>query len=263
MRIAVALLIFTTWAVPAKSQPGDPGVVKSSPALEAGDAGLRSLVLMPLGEASSVQAIRDLVLESKGGPDSLRDWSGWLMALAAFVIALFTMLATTYLGRQVKKMRSLERAWIVGSPQVRKFDVPPGPGERLIYSFTLKNVGRTPARILETGFAVRKVESLALIPMEPKYAGTEERSFHGAMLVPNDSIVITATGGEITPDEYTALKNQKLVMYAYGYVKYRDVFERYRETRFCHYCRFPGTGDPLQEGIQLCVEAPKAYNRAT
>jgi hypothetical protein len=263
MRIAVMILLAAAWAVPAKCQQGGPTKAEYAQARETKKAEPSAPVLKSHEEAVSRQATSDGKEKAERAGDPAHDWIDWLNAFSTLVMAVFTILVAVFIGRQVRTTRSIERAWMTGSPRFKNFEGPPEPGQGLLYACSLKNVGRTPARILETALAVRKADSLAVIPVEPRYVGPEQLSINRPVIAPNDSFMITAAAASFTPEDYVALKNRKLVLYAYGYVKYTDVFGRYRETRFCHYYRIPGIQEAQGEGFQLCVEAPKSYNRAT
>jgi len=84
------------------------------------------------------------------------------------------------------------------------------------------------------------------------------------LIVPEDSFADT-TVSQLTREEYLAVKDPRkaLILYAYGFVKYLDVFGKLRETSFCHYYYVPGPYELQIEGFRLCVDAPPAYNKAT
>jgi hypothetical protein len=67
----------------------------------------------------------------------------------------------------------------------------------------------------------------------------------------------------MTVAEYNAVMNRDLILYAYGYVEYLDVFGKSHVTNFCHYYSVPRSDEPQVEGFRLCTEAPADYNMAT
>jgi hypothetical protein len=192
----------------------------------------------------------------------LADLTAWLVRVGIIqaLILAFTFWAIFH---QAFVTKSSERAWMIGSPNMQKFDSPPESGSQLfMYVCNLKNTGRTPARILETGLALRTSKSLGNIPQTPSYKAEEMSSLNKILLVPKDSFGRT-TASQITSEEYIAVKNREMILYAYGFVKYLDVFGKPRETRFCHYYYVPGAYELQIEGFRLCIEAPPAYNMAT
>lgn len=161
-------------------------------------------------------------------------------------------------------LMSSERAWMIGKPNMRKFERAPEPLELFMYVCNFKNIGRTPARIIQTGLALRKTKSLKDIPPEPGYEKGEIFSYNEILIVPRDSFANT-TVSQITKQDYLALKPSGigLAIYAYGFVNYLDVFGNCHETCFCHYYYIPGPLEPQIEGFRLLVDAPPAYNKAT
>lgn len=158
---------------------------------------------------------------------------------------------------------SSERAWMIGSPNMRELDSYPEFGGKLLYVCNLKNAGRTPARILQTGLAFRTANSVGDIPKTPIYKKEGEvSSFNKLLLLPEDSFAST-TIAMVTREEYLAVKDpeKRLMLYAYGFVKYLDVFDKSHETCFCHYYHVPGADELQKERFQLCVEAPPNTTR--
>jgi hypothetical protein len=263
MRFALCLLLVATWTVPAKSQSSAPTKGSNTYSGKAEKAHPSTPVVEPQ-RSISPQASEKYPKRETGDPaDPAHSWIDMVNAISTGVIALFTICAAIFILRQVRVTRSVERAWMVGTPRFKKFEGPPEPGQGLLYVCELKNTGRTPARILETALTIRKADSFALIPPEPSYMGTERISFNETIIAPKGSFIITAASGNFTQGQYVALRNLKLILYAYGYIKYLDTFGRPHETRFCHYYRIPGVWEPQFEGFQLCIQAPQAYNRAT
>jgi hypothetical protein len=184
----------------------------------------------------------------------------WVGGLQALVL----LLTVAVLRLQVRTARETERAWMIGSPNMEKLGSPPDGRANLLYVCNLKNTGRTPARILQSGLAFRKAKSVDDIPRTPSYREDEIFSFEKVLIVPQDSFAST-TMCEVTTEEILAVKGseRRFVLYAYGFVKYLDVFGKLRETCFCHYYYMPESYEPPIEGFRLCVEAPAAYNKAT
>jgi hypothetical protein len=66
-------------------------------------------------------------------------------------------------------------------------------------------------------------------------------------------------GSRLTAERVTRIKNDADFLWAYGVVRYRDVYERRHETRFCYRYIVP----PEEPLIHFCLRSPEAYNKAT
>jgi hypothetical protein len=183
------------------------------------------------------------------------DWTGD----AAVLIALLSMV---FVWQQVRTMKNSERAWIMGSPEFNNFTKPPDPGEYVLYPASFKNFGRTPAKVIEAGISLKTIKSLKNMPPTPVYVTGEVLPL-GNLLVPEDSFALAALPLVISKQEYWEIMNRELFLYAHGFVKYRDVFGKKRETRFCHYYLVPFPGGLVVEGFGTYTEAPSKYSKAT
>ncbi|MGD0099035.1 MAG: hypothetical protein ABSC60_01665 [Acidobacteriota bacterium] len=153
-----------------------------------------------------------------------------------------------------------ERGWMVASN--------PSIGNRgnLIYSCRVKNIGKTPCKIVEMGAQFRKIDSIKQIPPIPEYGDT--MLFNQIVVAPNDSI--PTMDAELLPPllagEFNAINSGKLFIYRYGFVKYLDIFDKdgnnIREARFCH-CLEAFEESDSGFVIRPCIEAPAEYHRAT
>jgi hypothetical protein len=195
----------------------------------------------------------------------LATFTEWLVVVG-LLQALILAFTVWVVRDQASAAKNSERAWMIGSPNMQRLllDTPPEPSAQLLYVCNLKNTGRTPARILQTGLAFRKAKSFSDIPQTPSYEKKETFSFTKVLIVPQDSFAST-TVSQVTKAEYLAVSDsgERLILYAYGFVKYLDVFGKPRETCFCHYYHVPTPYEAQIEGFRLCVEAPPAYNKAT
>jgi len=190
----------------------------------------------------------------------LANFTAWLVVVG-FIQAAILFFTVRAIIHQASVSKNTERAWMIGSPNMPKLDIPES-AVHLLYVCNLKNTGRTPARILQVGLAFRQAKSIADIPQTPSYGSDEISSVNRILLVPQDSFV-NQTISPVTNAGYIAVKNRERVLYAYGFVKYLDVFGKSHETCFCHCYYVPGTYELQIEGFRLCAEAPSAYNTAT
>jgi hypothetical protein len=160
-----------------------------------------------------------------------------------------------------KAIMGSERAWILVKPELPD-GLRAAPQNQITrFRWSIKNVGRTPARILETDALAARIEKMKDFPPKPRYVGSP-LSMNEFLLVPNDSIPITwmIEGDSLTEDEVAKIRGGvSLHFAAYGYVKYLDVFDKAHTMRFCH--RFVVYADTGKEGFEPYTDAPPEYNK--
>jgi hypothetical protein len=143
-------------------------------------------------------------------------------------------------------------------------------------TFEVWNYGKTPGTILsvqaklETGtsrdtppnpkdvFEMPEYAPLVALVMGQK---TEEREEH---VVPQgghrvELAPLSGLGSRLSDEKITRIKNDADFLWAYGVVRYRDVYDRQHETRFCYRYIVP----PEEPLIHFCLRGPEAYNKAT
>ena len=148
----------------------------------------------------------------------------WLgaTAFAAVITAVFTGTLFLNAHHQLLHNRQVERAYV-------KISHPP-PGIRqlndngsILLTVSIKNYGRTPARVTDVvikPIVVRKGDSL---PPVPDYTVRREDSKPQAFLVSDDEFFLRRSL-RITPDEMSEVKSKTSVLYMIGYVDYTDQF---------------------------------------
>lgn len=189
---------------------------------------------------------------------------------------------------QANHIANSERAWIEVLPYNWSIEfypkwetgdpVPEGPmGTWPIshrFAAQIKNLGRTPAKI--EGIAVRYVRTSRNVrdmDPEPDYGEIDTEQFS---LLPNSEMAATAIlspgSGVLAKAEVTAIQEGREFLYAYGVVKYRDVYERPHETRFGYAYRTPDSHYILNDGKVETISfgkavfqhaGPAAYNEVT
>jgi hypothetical protein len=156
-----------------------------------------------------------------------------------------------------------ERAWMIGSPEFNNFTRAPAADEYVVYLASYKNVGKSPAILLEAGVSLKMVRRLENLPETPTYVPAEIVRFERLLLVPDDSFALSSQQLQMTTDEYSALYNRENFLVAHGFVRYEDIFAQRHETTFCHYYRVPWPNELIAEGFSRYVNAPPEYNKAT
>jgi hypothetical protein len=186
----------------------------------------------------------------------------WVGLLQGFVL----LVTVVTLCVQIAATRTTERAWLSVAPQFNNMtEAPPEGVATVLYVCSVRNTGRTPARIIETGLAIRRTNNLGNLPREPVYAPLEILNAGQTLLVPGDEFALTTLlQPPMTTAEWQSLRNRQVFLYTHGFVIYLDVFGKRREFRFCHHYHVPAPGEPQVEAFQRLVGAPPpAYNRAT
>lgn len=208
--------------------------------------------------------------EAENGPANSHDWIDRLNASSTAVIAVFTIFLFAGVVLQVGTSRDTERSWVIASPEPRcpmlsfapEVRDPIGKEFRNIFVCAVRNVGSTPARIIDATVAYRQVQSLGHIPVEPEYG---QGPMNAMALVKEDSFAVVALLQPhviLSKKDYLAIEASEEFLYGYGRVIYKDVFGRTHETRFGYLYHFPQGGDPRPSGFQR-EGLPPAYNHAT
>lgn len=197
-------------------------------------------------------------------PESWSWHDKWLWgANILLVIVGFGTIAI--LWRQTHHIVTSERAWMVTEPC--DASIPPEikgitTGVRHVgFSVRFKNMGKTPAFLLEIRYSGKVLSSKEKLPeVPPEY---EEREIFkwggkGLPLLPQDFILKNHVN--TWAKEPVLIDRGSDILWIYGYIKYRDAFGENRETWFCH------RWVPEIEGWQksgFISGGPESYNRAT
>jgi hypothetical protein len=173
----------------------------------------------------------------------------WAIILTLIVIAeqtRQTRKAAEASLKQADAQMFSERAWIVIKSKMSGYE--PNNVDGFEYNWVIKNTGNTPARIIETQCRYEFVHALDLtnLPLQPQYPAPI--ILNGFLLPPGDSadyqtyLVSVNTAKVISRLEEEELNMIRMGLYnlrVFGYVKYLDVFEKERESRFCEYYVWP------------------------
>jgi hypothetical protein len=172
---------------------------------------------------------------------------------------------------QANHISASERAWLVISSANREDQtIPPSTSAVPLYWWKVKNVGSTPAKIIETQ-AVCKF-GLDKLPEKPNFPLPVE--LNGRLLAPGDSMEFhtywSDDNGEIckAPLNHHETMNFSLRLVAYGYVKYEIMLDPdVHESRFCDDCIY-SLGPPVPPKFERYVfrpnlAAPTAYSQST
>ncbi len=168
--------------------------------------------------------------------------------------------------------KRIDRAWVM----VDRLDIPvfvplpeagtPPPPVLAVHSYT--NYGKTPAFIVEVGYRFVTLPNLAALSPEPNYRNPNApvplvppKPDLGIPLLPNKSTNPIAAPVEpsslLTQPEINNIDKGEVVLYAYGFIEYRDVFDDPHETRWGYLFVVPA-GFSTYRGWQMA--GPDAYN---
>ncbi len=176
--------------------------------------------------------------------------------------------------------KNSERAWITIQPAILSPELraiweqsdqvsKDGRLEPFVHMFPaiIRNVGSTPAKIDEIAMRYELLDSLSELKEVPNYENKIPQN--GYLLVPNEESVVqtiltdrTGGGGMLTKQQVAAINTQKSFLYAYGFVAYRDVYERHCETQVGYVYNFPQDGWINFEKASFKKDGPSAYNKA-
>jgi hypothetical protein len=208
----------------------------------------------------------------------------WDMAYiaATIAIALVTLVLAGIARTQAQTAKksadaivNAERAWVTASPVELKpplIYIPtagdaPTPQARNVFAVYIKNFGKTPARISRSALVYEKIPSFDRLPTAPNYKNVTVHE--GWIFVPGGEpfghLAFLSPDSILTEPEAQAVANKETLLYAYGFVEYRCVFdcaECPHESRFGYVYNFPQGGEPqMLKGFK--PGGPEAYNRVT
>lgn len=176
-------------------------------------------------------------------PNPAHDWIEYINASSTAVIALFTILLFIGVIWQIRTGRTIERAWVMADVEPdsdkwsdRKLHVLQGSGtsgdSTAIYAVLVcTNAGKTPAWLDEMRAKFEIVQTLPLIP-----------NFDSAEHIETGTIPLGMMEGGAAPYvrklPWTAIAigHEELgrMTVIYGFVKYRDIFQRRHLTTFAY-----------------------------
>jgi len=196
--------------------------------------------------------------EEHNSAQERHDWIDKLNAVSTTIIAFFTVLLFVGIVFQIKAYRDKERAWVMFF--IVDHPVSNAKSGQTLFTFVgfIKNVGGSPAIILDGWHCGETIGKDKQLPKEPRYVG-QERNFQTEYpMVPQGAQPVTF---DLTVNDMDKVRSGEDILYIYGFIKYRDIFGSLRENRYC-YRYFPPGGGP-GASIGYFPEGPNAYNRVT
>ncbi len=196
-----------------------------------------------------------------------------LVGIGEVVLYFLALRPTTKAANAAKEsadaLINKDRAWVLvevgGLPSL----VPKpasGPWNPVRFEFRYGNCGSTPAWITEHAARFVRIRSYDELPAIPDYSATTVLKTVQIPVLPDkqtpwDSAFVEPNQGAMTPDEVVTVTGNTHFLFAFGYIKYRDVFGREeRITQWSSRLHMPTGEDPSH---QFRVEGPPGYNRNT
>lgn len=153
-----------------------------------------------------------------------------------------------------------ERAWITIKPgTIDGMPLRPTLDRGVaVFRYVLTNSGKTPARLIESNTRFCCSNTLEFAP-QPSYKDLVGYSLNKLTIVPNESLTLVDVLDPLEPltlEEFSAIKDLKLHLVVYGFVKYMDIYGATHTSRFCHSYQFM-RGDI--EGFFPNLQAPETF----
>ncbi len=187
-------------------------------------------------------SLHDLILSL-----SAADWAAIASAMAAAVVAVFTIVLACIGRRQIADTRILQRAYLTVEPK----GIVWSSNESLVGQVAFKNVGKLPATAFVS--VVKKIEVHHADWVTPILtdAALPRRS---PGLVPIGAEVPQGSG-RITPQEVAeAQVDGDKYVYVWGRARFKDGFNRKRYINFCHRYTL-GAMEPEPQGLGYSISA--------
>jgi hypothetical protein len=197
-----------------------------------------------------------------------------LVGVIATVIAICTL---KNIGRQTDHMVNSERAWVLISvvhpPDIISTTAPGTALPANHFVFDIVNTGRTVARLIELRGGSKLVRPEERLPEQPQYSiATAEATIgysYGGVLAPNASLgrLNIAIDQSINLDTFNDIRNYRVMLYVYGFIRYFDFAKEERRLQFSY--RYIPSGfrfDTVRGGELLArwvLTGPRDYNTHT
>ena len=172
-----------------------------------------------------------------------------IIALGTLLIAAFTAvlwIATSRQARLTKEAFTAEKRAFVFVPTFNQFWELDAASGLYHWRFrpVLRNSGETPTRRMRM-YVECEIRNTAL---PPKYGFTSQPAFTAGGTIPPKFELqggVAPRGAAITPQNIVDAQQQRVFIYLWGWIRYRDVFPRTREHITRYRWAITPTGDPF------------------
>lgn len=192
------------------------------------------------------------------------------IAVATIFLAVYAVLQTSVAKtaadaaqKNAQAVIDSERAWILADiGKLPDFDPKPDEVAVLWIFPTIKNYGRTPARIKRVAGIVKLVPSGQQLPSLPEYILGQGFDMQiDLVLPPNSQIQPRLT---ISPQELVEVRDGKVSLFVHGFIEYLDgVSTEPRKSAYCFGYVIQSGFSPAETGFYPYLSAPAAYTECT
>ena len=200
--------------------------------------------------------------------------SGWFIAsviiagllfLAAGVTLIIIWRQTQAIELQATAMMEADCAmFLIGWDKLIHIN-PAAPNGALSHCFqwNCKNVGKSPAFVQQIASRFIVIKSLDELPLEPEYPATKELTNEYEPVLAGDMLprrIYSPLETSMSFEEMEAEhRGGRCLLYAFGFVKYLDIYQRSQETRFGVVYKPAPTFNPAVDRWEIA--GPSSYNR--
>jgi hypothetical protein len=126
----------------------------------------------------------------------------------------------------------------------------------------IRNYGKTEARITKGTIRLEQRPAADPMPPEPQYDARDAHVFNGEVVLPPESSAqLQSFRVGISNLDFKPVREGLTVLWIYGFVEYRDIYDQFHENRFCFTFHIPGGFDPQPAGWYRA--GPPGYNTST
>jgi hypothetical protein len=156
-----------------------------------------------------------------------------------------------------------ERAWIlVDIGKLPPFRPDPNQLQILWIFPTIKNYGKTVARITRVAGIVKLIPEGKKLPVEPEYILGQGFDEQTDTVLPPD--VPMQPRLAVSGDEFIQVQAGKLSLFVHGFIEYFDgVSEKQRRSAYCFGYVIQGGYSPAETGFYPYLAAPRGYTECT
>jgi hypothetical protein len=152
-----------------------------------------------------------------------------------------------------------ERAWVlIEIGQKPDFRPDPNEAQILWISPTIKNYGKTPARIRKIVARAQLVPDGQALPPQPEYPIGQSAILSVDVVLP-PNVPIQPTASPVSRQEFIQVQQGNIFLYVHGFVDYLDFSGTKRHSGFCYFYYVEVAFSPSPTGFYAELTAPPAY----
>jgi hypothetical protein len=191
------------------------------------------------------------------------DWFTVLLVLVGAVQAVILFLTICAINRQTTTAQNSERAWVlVDIGKLPPFKSDPNQLQILWIFPTIKNYGRTVARIKRVAGIVKLIPEGQNLPVVPEYILGQGFDDKIDIVLPPEVPIQPRLS--VSGDEFLEVQKGKFSLFVHGFIEYFDgVSEKRRRSAYCFGYVIQGGYSPAKTGFYPYLSAARAYTECT